>query len=80
VNLYVVYFDSEVSHYDKFTRDDEVHITPHGGGGTAFSPVFEYLEEHSIEPVACVFLTDLYCNDFGNELTSVMNQHTLHYG
>ncbi len=65
--IHVVYFDSEVSHYDKFTRDDEVHITPHGGGGTAFSPVFEYLEEHSIEPVACVFLTDLYCNDFGNE-------------
>ncbi len=65
--IHVVYFDNEVSHYDKFTRDDEVHITPHGGGGTAFSPVFEYLEEHSIEPVACVFLTDLYCNDFGNE-------------
>jgi predicted metal-dependent peptidase len=65
--IHVVYFDSEVSHYDKFTRDDEVHITPHGGGGTAFSPVFEYLEKHNIEPVACVFLTDLYCSDFGNE-------------
>ena len=65
--IHVVYFDSEVSHYDKFTRDDEVHITPHGGGGTAFSPVFEYLEEHNIEPVACVFLTDLYCDDFGDE-------------
>jgi predicted metal-dependent peptidase len=65
--IHVVYFDSEVSHYDKFTRDDEVHITPHGGGGTAFSPVFEYLEEHNIEPVACVFLTDLYCGDFGDE-------------
>ena len=65
--IHVVYFDSEVSHYDKFTRDDEVHITPHGGGGTAFSPVFKYLEEHNIEPVACVFLTDLYCGDFGAE-------------
>ncbi len=65
--IHVVYFDNEVSHYDKFTRDDEVHITPHGGGGTAFSPVFEYLEKHNIEPVACVFLTDLYCSDFGNE-------------
>ena len=65
--IHVVYFDSEVSHYDKFTRDDEVHITPHGGGGTAFSPVFKYLEKHNIEPVACVFLTDLYCGDFGAE-------------
>lgn len=65
--IHVVYFDSTVSHYDKFTRDDEIHITPHGGGGTAFSPVFKYLEEHNIEPVACVFLTDLWCNDFGDE-------------
>jgi len=29
--------------------------------------VFKYLEEHNIEPVACVFLTDLYCGDFGAE-------------
>jgi len=66
-NIHVVYFDSEVSHYEKFSRDDELHIEPHGGGGTAFSPVFNYLNEHNIEPVACVFLTDLYCSDFGNE-------------
>jgi len=42
-------------------------IKPHGGGGTAFSPVFEYIEEHGIEPIAIVFLTDLCCDDFGNE-------------
>jgi len=28
--------------------------------------VFRYAEEHDIDPVACVFLTDLYCHDFGN--------------
>ena len=65
VKIHVIYFDSKVAHYDEFTRDDELHIEAHGGGGTAFSPVFEYMEEHSIEPVATVFLTDLYCNDFG---------------
>ena len=65
--IHMVYFDHEVSHYEKFTRDDELHIEPHGGGGTAFSPVFNYLEEHAIDPIACVFLTDLYCDDFGDE-------------
>ena len=63
--MHVLYFDSEVCHYEKFERDDSIHIEPHGGGGTAFSPVFRYLEEHNIEPVATVFLTDLCCNDFG---------------
>ena len=64
--IHVVYFDSEVSHYEKYGRDDDLDIKPHGGGGTAFSPVFRYFAEHNIEPVACVFLTDLCCNDFGD--------------
>jgi len=65
--IHVVYFDSEVCHYDRFGRDDELQFAPHGGGGTAFSPVFQYLAEHNIEPVACVFLTDLCCDDFGDQ-------------
>jgi predicted metal-dependent peptidase len=64
--IHVVYFDSEVSHYESYGPDDALDIRPHGGGGTAFSPVFRYLDEHGIEPVACVFLTDLYCHDFGD--------------
>jgi len=67
VCIHVIYFDSTVCHYDKFTRDDELHIEPHGGGGTAFSPVFDHLSENAIDPIACVFLTDLYCSDFGDE-------------
>jgi predicted metal-dependent peptidase len=65
--VHVIYFDSEVSHYDEFDRDNEPVIKPHGGGGTAFSPVFRYMEEHGINPVACIFLTDLCCDDFGDE-------------
>ena len=65
--IHVVYFDSEVSHYESYGRDDDLDIKPHGGGGTAFSPVFEYFAEHDINPVACVFLTDLCCNDFGDQ-------------
>lgn len=63
--LHVVYFDSEVSHYESYLPDDALDIRPHGGGGTAFSPVFKYAMDHDINPVACVFLTDLCCNDFG---------------
>jgi predicted metal-dependent peptidase len=65
--IHVVYFDSEVSHYESYEADDDLDIRPHGGGGTAFSPVFNYIEEHGIEPVACIFLTDLCCDDFGDE-------------
>lgn len=65
--IHVVYFDSEVSHYESYGRDDDLDIKPHGGGGTAFSPVFQYFAEHDINPVACVFLTDLCCSDFGDQ-------------
>lgn len=65
--IHVVYFDSEVSHHDEYTKDDAVEITGHGGGGTAFSPIFQFIEKKDIEPVACVVLTDLYCDDFGDE-------------
>jgi predicted metal-dependent peptidase len=64
--LHVIYFDSKVSHHDTFAPEDQVHIEPHGGGGTAFSPCIEYLYEKGIAPVAAVFLTDLYCDDFGD--------------
>ena len=64
--IHVIYFDSEVSHYESYEADDELDIKPHGGGGTAFSPVFAYMQEYGIDPVACVFLTDLCCSDFGD--------------
>ena len=67
VKLHVIYFDSRVSHYECYEGDDTLNIKPHGGGGTAFSPVFRYIEAHGIDPVACVFLTDLCCSDFGPE-------------
>jgi predicted metal-dependent peptidase len=65
VKMHIVYFDSSVCHYDQFERQDTVTVAPHGGGGTAFSPVFRFAEKNDIQPVCCVFLTDLYCDDFG---------------
>ena len=37
------------------------------GGGTAFSPIFRFMQDKDIDPVACVVLTDLCCDDFGDE-------------
>lgn len=64
--LHIIYFDSEVCHYDVYEQGEPPVIKPHGGGGTAFSPVFQYMRDNDINPVACVFLTDLCCNDFGD--------------
>jgi len=65
--IHLIYFDSEVCHYESFDKDDDLHIEAHGGGGTNFAPVFRYMVEHDIEPVATVFLTDLCCNSFGEQ-------------
>lgn len=65
-HIHVVYFDSSVSHYESYGRDDVLNIRPHGGGGTDFAPVFDYMRDHNIDPVACIFLTDLCCDSFGD--------------
>ena len=64
-HIHVLYFDSRVSHYDKFAQDEDLHVEAHGGGGTAFSPIFAYAEAMEITPECCVVLTDLCCSDFG---------------
>ena len=61
----VIYFDSTVSHHDTFEAGNEPVIVGHGGGGTAFSPIFKFINNLPELPVACVVLTDLCCSDFG---------------
>lgn len=65
--VHVIYFDSEVSHMDTLSpaNGDDFKLTAHGGGGTAFSPIFKHIEANDLNPVAVVVLTDLYCSDFG---------------
>ena len=43
-----------------------MHVEPHGGGGTAFSPLWQHIAEQQIDPVCAVVLTDLVCHDFGD--------------
>jgi predicted metal-dependent peptidase len=62
---HVLYFTDRIRQHDVFEVDDELVISRNGTGGTAFSPIFRWAEDHNIDPVACVVLTDLECSDFG---------------
>lgn len=42
-----------------------INIKTYPPGGTAFSPIFEAIAQFEQPPIACIVLTDLYCNDFG---------------
>lgn len=56
----VIYADADVKHIDEYTPDQyPVTMSPHGGGGTDFRPVFEHTNEH-IQDVQClIYLTDM---------------------
>ncbi len=57
--VHVVYCDAMVQHVDTFERDDAITLARHGGGGTSFAPVFEYVEEQGLSPAALIYLTDM---------------------
>jgi len=65
--LHVIYFHHEVCKHEVFMPDEPIgKLESPGTGGTAFSPIFRFMEEQDINPVATVVLTDLYCADFGD--------------
>lgn len=55
----VIYCDSRVNKVDVFNRHDPFKLVACGGGGTAFEPAFNKVEELNIRPVCAVYLTDL---------------------
>jgi predicted metal-dependent peptidase len=63
--VHVVYCDAEVRATERFEPGDGIRLTPHGGGGTAFRPVFDWIGQSDIQPVCAVYLTDLDGTDFG---------------
>jgi len=58
--VHVMYFDSEVSHYETYGPDDTLDIKPHGGGGTDACAVFRKASDMGLDVIACVMLTDGY--------------------
>ena len=63
--IHLLYVDTRVAKHEEFTPDDfPMEMKFPGRGGTCFKPGFEYLEEHDINPVCVVYLTDMECNSF----------------
>lgn len=58
--VYVLYFDAAVHKAEIYEAGQRIALNPVGGGGTEFSPCFEWLDERGIRPQTMVFLTDLY--------------------
>jgi predicted metal-dependent peptidase len=58
--VYVLYFDAVVQKVEIYEAGQPISLNPVGGGGTEFSPCFEWVEERGIIPQTVIFLTDLY--------------------
>lgn len=57
----VIYCDAKVNHVDEFSPEDyPVTFNAYGGGGTAFTPVFDYIAENGLDPAATIYFTDGY--------------------
>jgi len=57
----VIYCDTEVGGEQVFTKTDmPMELKPVGGGGTAFEPVFEWVEKQGHSPACLIYFTDLY--------------------
>ncbi len=65
--IHVVYCDAQVNRVDTFEHGETVKLTPCGGGGTRFSPVFARVDSEGWQPAAMVYLTDLICSDYPAE-------------
>ncbi len=59
--LTVIQFDTKIRHEDKFKADDLFeNIELHGGGGTSYQPVKEYVDNLPTRPEGLIIFTDLY--------------------
>ncbi len=62
----VIYFHHRVCFTETYEADQDIVLKKTETGGTAFSPVFDYIAAQLEQPIAVVFLTDLDCSDFGD--------------
>ncbi len=69
--LHLLYCDAAIQGYQQFERADlPISITPKGGGGTDFRPVFEKVESEGIDVTCLIYLTDMECLQYPAEIPS----------
>lgn len=60
--------DAEINEATEYTRESlPLKVSYKGRGGTRFSPVIDYVNEHHPNTAALVYLTDLGSDDFGDK-------------
>ena len=59
IRTHVIYCDAEVQGVETFEPEDQIALTPTGGGGTAFGPAIDTAERLDEPPCCLVYLTDL---------------------
>jgi len=58
--LHLVHCDSGIRHTEEVTATDlPLELTARGGGGTSFTPPFEWVEEQNLHPAGLIYFTDL---------------------
>jgi predicted metal-dependent peptidase len=63
-SIRVIYCDAAVQAVEEFGPSDPIRLSPKGGGGTDFVPVFRWVEQNDTELKCLIYLTDLSCNSF----------------
>jgi predicted metal-dependent peptidase len=58
----VVYCDYDVTHTERFERDETLALHPRGGGGTRFQPVFKHFAETGERYAGLIYFTDMEGN------------------
>lgn len=56
----VIYCDYKIAGVDTFEHGETIEFKPVGGGGTAFEPVFDHVEEMDDHPKMLIYFTDMY--------------------
>lgn len=66
--VWVIQCDAQVSDVAEYDPTDlPAELVVKGRGGTMFSPVWDAVEEHAIDPCCLIYFSDMYCSDFGDQ-------------
>lgn len=60
VATHAVWCDAKVHCVQTFKATDQLVLTPQGGGGTDFRPVFDWVEKEGVAPACLIYITDMY--------------------